>query len=137
MTQQPFQSYGGRPQAKPESLPTPPTGSTSPPTTGAAAPEVEAQFLVNVLGTLLDSAGPIALKWLRDRLSSMGVSAQDEGAVAQAVDDFQAQFLGFLAPFIPIAIDVIGRIIQGATSGQAAGEPGTETAGTVAQQYSR
>jgi hypothetical protein len=58
----------------------------------------------------------------------MGAAAADDTAVAQEVNQFQAQFLSLLAPFIPIAVDVVGRLIQGATSGQAAGGAGAQSA---------
>jgi hypothetical protein len=136
-------TYQMPPQAQPQSIPTPPTGTTTPPT-GTTAPPApvgpapvggvatyEAQFLGNLLGTLINTAGPIALNWLRDRVSSMGAAAADETAVAQEVDRFQAQFFGALAPFIPIAINVIGELIRGATGGQAAGGAGAQGAGTA------
>jgi hypothetical protein len=136
-------TYQTQPQVQPQSIPPPPTGTPpppagtpAPPTPGGAAPVAglatyEAQFLGNLLGTLIETTGPIALNWLRDRVNSMGAAAADETAVAQEVDRFQVQFFGAIAPFIPIAVDVIGRLVRGAASGQAAGGAGAQGAGTA------
>jgi hypothetical protein len=128
-------TYQTSPQAQPQSIPTP--GTTAPPAPDGGVPVAglatyEAQFLGNFLGTIIDTAGPIALKWVRDRVSSMGAAAADDTAVAQEVDRYQAQFFGALAPFIPIAIDLVGRLVQGAAGGQAAGGAGAQGAGTAA-----
>lgn len=118
----PAQNAPAPPQAPAQPVP-PPPGDVSGSMGDLQA--YEAQFLGGLLGTLVDTAGPIALKWLRDRVNSMGAAAADDTAVAQEVDRFQAQFFGAIAPFLPIAIDVIGKLIRGATSGQAAGAGGT------------
>jgi hypothetical protein len=123
-------------QALPQDVPAPPPPPAAPPPQGGAAPEAglvpyEAQFLGNLLGTVFDKAAPYALRYLRDRITSMGTAAASDVQVAQEVDRFQAQFLGAFAPFIPIAIDVIGRFVQQAASGQAAGGAGAQVAGTA------
>jgi hypothetical protein len=131
MTQQTYHHPQGVPTPPTTGTPPPPMGTTPPAPGGMSLQTYEAQFFGKLVGTLIESAGPVALKWLRDRVSSMGAAAADDTAVAQEVDRFQAQFFGALAPFIPIAVDVIGRLIQGAAAnGQAAG--GTDLQAAVA-----
>jgi hypothetical protein len=136
MTQQRYQATQPQTAAAPPAPPT--TGPTAPTpgggVTGAGLQNYEVQFLGNILGPVIETVGPIALKWLQDRVSTMGAAAADTEAAAQEAQQFEAQFLNFLLPLLPTLIDVGGRLISGAISAEAAGVAGTQSPGVAGGQ---
>ncbi len=132
MAQQPYQTA-------PQSVPTPPGGTTAPPTQGGAGLSAglqtyEVQFLGGLLGGIGREIAPHALRWLQERIRTMGAGAQNEAQVAQEAEQFQVQFLNFIGPLIPHLVNLGGSLLNRAISGQAAGGGDTQSAGAGAPQ---
>jgi hypothetical protein len=122
-----------------QNIPTPPTAPTAPPTQGGQSSgqpltPTEVAFLGGILGPVLETVGPLALNWLRDRVSSMGTAAADEAAVQEVAEETRVAFLNFLVPFIPSIIELGSRLISGASIGQAAGGADAQSGGTAGGQ---
>jgi hypothetical protein len=99
---------------------------------------VEAAWLGDVLGTIVKVVGPPAIKFVQDKINSMGASAADETAVAQELNQLNAQFLPALGAILPHVIGAVGGIIGGLVRPSSAGTAGTSGAGlTGTQQYGR
>ena len=141
--------------AQPQAVPVPPNTVQQPAPTPSApdgagpgvAMEVEAAFLGGLLKTVLETAGPLLLGELRNRIRSMGAAAADDAAVQREYQQTGVAFLNFLVPIIGALAPTVIDLVTKAVSGQAAGGAGTASAaGSIpsqqaqsqpAQQYTR